>query len=161
MLFWLDFMIVSVTLASLSYFNISKLCVCFLFQFLFIFYFEFWVLCGSQCHSWNDCIWASYYLVWASTSSLWSSWNLWCPRSSIALYLSFLCFSISPDESCVQPTIMQDFIILSLSPPLFGYTGMICSSSINYSEFEHGFLSNDIIYGLGYEIGRWRQRSRW
>ena len=41
---------------------------------------------------------------------------------------------------------------LSLSPPLFGYTGMICSSSINYSEFVHGFLSNDIIYGLGMRL---------
>ena len=62
----------SVTLASFSFFNISKLCVCSLFQFLFIFYFPFWVLCGSQCHSWNDIVLASYYSVWASTSSLWS-----------------------------------------------------------------------------------------
>ena len=64
----------SVSLASLSYFNISKSCVCSLFQFLCIFYFSFWVLCSSQCHSWNDSVWASYYSIWASASSLWSSW---------------------------------------------------------------------------------------
>ena len=44
-LFQLHFVIVSVTLASLSYFNISKSCVCFLFQFLFLFFhFELYVV---------------------------------------------------------------------------------------------------------------------
>ena len=37
------------------------------YVFAFIFYFSFWVVCGSQCHSWNDCVWASYYSVSAST----------------------------------------------------------------------------------------------
>ena len=47
MLFQLHFMIVLVTLASFSYFNISKLCVfafCFNFYLFFVFHFEFYVV---------------------------------------------------------------------------------------------------------------------
>ena len=46
-IFQVHYVIVSVNLASLCYFNISKLGVCFLFQFLFLFR----ILYGS--HAWK------------------------------------------------------------------------------------------------------------
>ena len=150
----------SVTLASLSYFNISNSCVCSLFQFLFIFNFSFWVLCGSQCHSWNDSVWASYYSAWASTSSLWFCWifgvlDLQSP-SIFRFYVS-----VSLLKNCAY-NLQQ----CKTSSSFLFSTNWLCrydSWSFNkfYSEFAHGFLFKDIIYWFRCEIGRWRQRNRW
>ena len=136
------------------------MCVCFLFQFLFIFYFEFWVLCGSQCPLRNDSVWASYYSVWASTSSLWSFWifgvlNLQSP--------SIFCFYVLVSVLNNQASNLQQSKTSSSS--LFSANRLHRYDSLsfnkNYSDFLHGFLSNDIIYAFRYEIGRWRERSRW
>ena len=127
------------------------MCVCILFQFLFIFYFSFWVLCISQCPIWNDSVWASYYSVWASTSSLWSSqifgvFNLQSP--------SIFCFYGSVSVLNNQASNLQQSKTSSSS--LFSanqlHRYVLLSFNKYYSEFVHGFLSNDIIHGFRYEI---------
>ena len=142
--------------------HIQIMCFCFLFQFqfLFIFYFSFWVLCGSQCPIWNNSVWASYYSVWASTSSLWSSWIF----GVLNLQSPFIfCFYVLVSVLNNQASNLQQSKTLSSSLFSTNRLNRYDSSSFNkyYSGFVHGFLSNDIIYGFQYEIGRWRQRSRW
>ena len=112
-----------------SFQHIQIMCVCFLFQFLFIFYFEFWVLCGWQCHSWNDSEWASYCLVWASTSSLCSSWifgvlNLQSPFN----FRFYVSVSVLNNQAS---NLQHPRLHRPLSSPLSDYTGMIRCPSIN------------------------------
>ena len=153
-------MIVSVTLASFSYFNISKLCVfAFCFNFYLFFCFSFWVLCGSQCPIWNNSVWASYYSVWASTSSLWSSWvfgvlNLQSP--------SIFPFYVSVSLLNNQASNLQQSKTSSSYPrphhprssPLIDYTGMIRSPSINITlSLCMGFCLVISFMGFGMRLG--------
>ena len=144
--------LVSVTLASLSFFNISKLCVCSLFQFLFIFYFPFWVLCGSQCHSWNEIIWASYYSVWASTSTLWSSWIFGVlDLQSPSIFHFYVSVSLLKNHASNLQQCKTSSSFLFSTNWLYRYDSW--SFNKYYSEFAHGFLFNDIIYGFGVRLG--------
>ena len=125
-------MIVSITLTSLSYFNISELCVCFLFQFLFlfIFYFSFWVVCGSQCHSWNDSVLdilllsLGFYII-----------SLVFLKSLVSLIFNLPLFFVSMFQyhswRIVHPTYNNARLHHPLSSPLIDYRGMIRCPSIN------------------------------
>ena len=59
-----------------------------------------------------------------------------------------------------HPTYHNPRLHHHLSSLLIDYTGMIRCPSVNIS-LSLWFLSNDIIYVFRYEIGRWRERSRW
>ena len=130
-LFQLHFVIVSVTLAPLSYFNISKLCVfafCFNFYLFFILSFEFYVvinvLVGMTVYGHFITQYGLLHHLFSLLESLVS-----LTLQSPSIFRFYVSASILNNQaSNVQQSKTSSS---SLSSPLIDYTGMIRSPSIN------------------------------
>ena len=134
----------SVTLASFSYFNISKLCVfafCFNFYLFFILSFEFYVvvnvLFGITAYGHLITQYGLLHHLFGLLESLVSlTFNL--PVFFIFMF-QYQTWTIK------HPTYNNPRLHHPLSSPLIDYTGMICSSSIN--------ITLSLCMGFGKRLG--------